>query len=289
MSRVMAGDTSFARGGVGHHLAALVHRDAWIVVDRDERMATTRLGSTPGHTLADLAFNFVMLDALKEVAGRLRDEGLIESVEWYPEFGAPCGQLERLEVLPVAFMDDIHAFSSHGRPKQAVRTCTDCWAVLTSLGVIRFAGYLKPGKTEALLALRGKSSLGCSRPSQARRRSDVLSARRHPGAWFAYCDSLQTPRGDVSKIFLDAPGEYLTGQCWHSRVQPLARTVIGNQGIERSTRQALARSLIFSVLLSGAGTWPQLTAASARRIRAVFMRVQRMLLGELPWYGSCNV
>ena len=48
-------------------------------------MAPTRMGSIPGHTFADLAFNFVMLDALKELAGRLRDEGLIESVEWYPE------------------------------------------------------------------------------------------------------------------------------------------------------------------------------------------------------------
>ena len=37
---------------------------------------------------------------------------------------------------------------------------------------------------------------------------------------------------------------------------PLARTVIVNQGIERSNRQALASSLFFSVLLSGAGTWP---------------------------------
>ena len=73
VSRVMAGDTSFARGGVSPHLGALVreaHREAWIVVDRDERLATTRTGSIPGHTLADLAFNFVMLDALQEVAGR---------------------------------------------------------------------------------------------------------------------------------------------------------------------------------------------------------------------------
>ena len=47
----------------------------------------------------------------------------------------------------------------------------------------------------------------------------------------------------------------------------LARTVIENQEIEKSARQVLARSLIFSVLLSGAVTWPQLTAASARRIK----------------------
>ena len=51
---------------------------------------------------------------------------------------------------------------------------------------------------------------------------------------------------------------------------PLARTVIAKQAIERSTRQAMARSLVFSVLLSGARTWPQLTAASAKRIRAAF-------------------
>ena len=84
--------------------------------------------------------------------------------------------------------------------------------------------------------------------------------------------------GDISKIVLDAPGGYQTGQCWHSRVHASRAHSDGDHGIERSNRQALARSLIFSDLLSGAGTWPQLTAASARRIRAVFMRVQRMLL-----------
>ena len=53
VSRVMAGDTSFARGVVSPHLEALVrgaHRDARIAVDRDERMATARMGSIPGHT-----------------------------------------------------------------------------------------------------------------------------------------------------------------------------------------------------------------------------------------------
>ena len=133
------------RSGVSPHLEALVreaHTDAWTVVDRDERMATTRMGSIPGHTLADLACNFVMLDALKEVAGKLRDEGLIESVEWYPEagpFGAPCGQLERLEVLPIAFMDDIHPFSSHKSAEQAVRALAKT-AELCSPGIIRIAG-----------------------------------------------------------------------------------------------------------------------------------------------------
>ena len=42
VSRVMAGDTTFARSSVSPHLEAMVreaHRDAWIVVDRDERMA----------------------------------------------------------------------------------------------------------------------------------------------------------------------------------------------------------------------------------------------------------
>ena len=81
-------------------------------------------GSIPGHILADLAFNFVMLDALQEVTGRLRGEGLIDSVEWYPDAGpsgAPCGQSEQLEVLPIALMDDIRAFSSHASVEQAAR------------------------------------------------------------------------------------------------------------------------------------------------------------------------
>ena len=211
-------------------------------------MATTRTGSIPGHTLADLAFNFVMLDALQEVAGRLRDEGLIESVEWYPvpgPFGAPCGQLVRLEVLPIAFMDDIHAFSSHGSAEQAVRALAKTAEMYSQ--VLESYGLLvnwKPGKTEALLALRGKS-LGCSRPSQARRRSDVLAARRHPGHGLrivTHYKHLGVISAKSSSMHPEATRRANAGTAVY---MPLARTVIGNQGIERSTRQALARSLVF--------------------------------------------
>ena len=271
VSRVMAGDTSFARGGVSPHLEALVreaHREAWIVVARDERLATTRTGSTPGHTLVDLALNCVMLDALQEVAGKLRGVSLIDRVEWYSEagpFGVPCGQPERLEVLPIAFMDDIHAFSSHGSSEQAARALAKTAELFSQ--VLESYGLLvnwKPGKPESLLALRGKGAAVA-----ATHLKRVRATRGHPGAWFVYLNG-------ISNIVLDAPRGYQTGPCWHSRVHASC----AHEGIEMPTRQALARSLILSVLLSGAGTWPQLTVASARRIRAVFMRVQRMLLGN---------
>ena len=86
----------------------------------------------------------------------------IESVQWYPEagpFGAPCSQLERSEVLPIAFMDNIHSFLSHGSTEQAVRalakTAELYSQVLVSYGLLV---KWKPGKTEALLAPRGKGA-----------------------------------------------------------------------------------------------------------------------------------
>ena len=103
-----------------------------------------------------------MLDALQEVSGRLRVEGLIDSVEWYLDagpFGAPCGQSERLEVLPIAFMEDIHAFSSHGSAEQAARALAKTAQLYSQ--VLESFGLLvnwKPGKTEAMLALRGKGA-----------------------------------------------------------------------------------------------------------------------------------
>ena len=120
-----------------------------------------RLNTRP-HNFADLALSFVMLDALEDVAGRLRGVGLIDNVEWYPEarpFGAPCGQPERLEVLPIAFMDDMHAFSSHGSAEQAARALTKTAELYSQ--VLESCGLLfnwKLGKREALLALRGKGA-----------------------------------------------------------------------------------------------------------------------------------
>ena len=103
-----------------------------------------------------------MLDALQEVSGRLRREGLVDSIEWYPDagpFGAPGGQIERLEVLPIVFMDDIHAFSSHGSTERAARALaktTELYSqVLESIGLLV---NWKPGKTEAILALRNKGA-----------------------------------------------------------------------------------------------------------------------------------
>ena len=104
-------------------------------------------------------------DAGRVAGGRLRAERPIESVECYPEagpFGAPCGQLERQEVLPIAFMDDIHAFSSHGSAEQAVRALAKTAELYSQ--VLESHGSLinwKPGKTELEDGVR--SSDGCCR------------------------------------------------------------------------------------------------------------------------------
>ena len=61
-SEQAAGDTSLAWSGVSPHLEALVreaHRDAWIVVDRDGRMATARMRSIPSHTFAGFGVQFL--------------------------------------------------------------------------------------------------------------------------------------------------------------------------------------------------------------------------------------
>ena len=85
-------------GRVIPHLEALVrepHRDAWIVVDRDERMATTRMGSIPGHTSADLAINFVMLDAPRKVEAARRGTHRVCGV-------VPKGRTFRRSVRPAS-------------------------------------------------------------------------------------------------------------------------------------------------------------------------------------------
>ena len=159
-------------------------------MDRDERLATTRTGSIPGHTSADLAFNFVMLDALQEVAGRLRGEGLIGSVQWYPEEGPFGGLASCAHRLHPCLL--VPWVGRAGCP----RACKDGFAVLTSPGIIRIAGELEATKDRSPVGSQGQRTLGCSRPSQARRKSDVLATRGHPGACFAYCDPLQALRGD---------------------------------------------------------------------------------------------
>ena len=286
VSRVMAGDTSFARGGVSPHIEALVqeaHRETLVAVDYDEHCATTKTGSIPGHSLADLAFNFVMLDALQEVSGRLRVEGLIDSVEWYPDagpFGAPGGQIERLEVLPLAFMDDIHAFSSHGSADRAARALaktTELYSeVLESFGLLV---TWKPGTTEAMLALRNKGAAAAAthlKRVEGATYFPLEGIQGHGLRIVSHYKHLGIVSAKSSSMHLEATRRANAATAVY---MPLARTVFGNQGIVRSTRQALAGSLVFSVLLTGAGTLPQLTAASAGKIRAVFMWVQRMLLG----------
>ena len=227
VSRVMAGDTSFARGGVSPHLEALVreaHRDAWIVVDRDDRMATTRMGSIPG--------NFVMLDALKELAGRLlrgthRECGVVPRAG---PFGAPCGQLERSEVLPIAFMDDIHAFSSHGSAEQAVRalakTAELCPQVLVSYGLLV---NWKPGKTEAMLALRGK---GASVAADHLKRVEGVTylplkgIQGHGLRIVTHYKHLEVISAKSSSMHLEATRRANAGTAVY---MPLARTVIGTK------------------------------------------------------------
>ena len=129
--------------GTEPHVAALMqaaHHNAWIAVESVPHVAVARRGALPGHTLADMLFNFTMRKVLAEVQDRLAAEGLVEVVPW-SSTSSPflCEDEPDREVLVtgVTFIDDENLVSSFDTADQ----CIDAAVVTVKSYAAAFAKF----------------------------------------------------------------------------------------------------------------------------------------------------
>ena len=129
-------------------LLAEVHQDTWYTMRHDGNLHKTGRGTRPGSPIADLCFHVLMIDMMKEVEEKVKDNIWLTiyaevdrnymNVIWADDIAIPC-QTQAPEHLPLAI-------------KRIAQMAGDTFR---SRG---FALSFAKGKTSAVLALRGSGA-----------------------------------------------------------------------------------------------------------------------------------
>ncbi|CAE7419468.1 unnamed protein product [Symbiodinium sp. CCMP2592] len=149
------------------HLAKDLMHKSWFITGygTSERLCVTQAGSRPGEAWADLVFAFVLGKILCRIREAAAGEGLLQVLQADVESGpfAMPGDGTDVQALECAWADDA-AFPTAARDPEALlrRMKRLCSVVLYECARHGLQPNLRPGKTAALLAIRG--------PGKARQR-----------------------------------------------------------------------------------------------------------------------
>lgn len=158
-----------AQAGLPHYVQnyiTAIHTDTWFQMKHQQDFVKTTIGSRPGDCYADVVFGFLWSRVLKTVEAALVSQGALEA---FPVLTGLClydqdcqGDCHRTFLGP-NWMDDLAVCVS------ATDSATNSDQLITKLGPIvgtllecccnhGMTPNLQPGKTELLLALRGRGS-----------------------------------------------------------------------------------------------------------------------------------
>ena len=250
------------------------HQSTWYALSGHDACYATERGSRPGSPLADLAYNTLMTQVLRQVEIELQDTPLV----------AQSGLAMQMECPPVAWVDDV-AIPLAAHSPQNLESVLKA-ATLVVHRVMQHFGLtlnMAPGKTEAVVQYRGPEApkfrverfistmghLPLDDPlgGQSLR---IASDYQHLGTTFAQNTSIsQEVRrriGKATKVF-----------------RQLKRTIFSNRRLGIKVRLVLLDSLVLSIVFHGAGNWPLLPHRLMKTLTHTVTTWQRSIIGIGHW------
>ena len=229
------------------------HCHTWYTLTQHDQCYRTHRGSRPGSPIADLAYNLLMQNVLRQLTAAM--EGLSDMRK--------VREITGLQCPPVAWVDDVAIPFASTTVDEMDNVAVKVLDIVTST----FTDYglslnLEKGKTETVIQYRGPGSPDKSAvtfvehlgriplprsvgtpPQNALR---VVSDYDYLGTVFAQtaklAQEIRTRIGKAQMVF-----------------QQLRRPLFANQRLALKTRVTLLNSLVVSIVLHGSGNWPLLT------------------------------
>ena len=235
----------------------------------------TLRGTRPGSPMADIGFNLMMTDLLKDVQTALMEED---------DFRAGAEALGTY-VPPIAWMDDVAISLATTSPHQLTPLIKQ--AIAAAHKAFRMRGLsmnLDPGKTELVVMFRGEGAVQCRTALFDREEaprivvatdSHVVSVRvaasyRHLGMRFAMNLDFET---EIAARLGAARQAF----------EQLKKAVFLNVAIPIQGRIALFQSLILSRLLYGCAIWSEISASSFKKLDNMVTGNYRKIYGVGFW------
>ena len=170
LEKKLRGDDGILRTGLGSSMGQILgelHSDTWFTTQGLPGLTVTTIGTGPGSCFADVFFNFLFAEVLKEIKATLGDSGVLTELRW-------CGKRSldmdtqnedcTAHVLETAWADDLALFFQHQDPNQLVSNLQEgCTTMINTCMRYGLEPNFARGKTEVILSLRGKGAVHARR------------------------------------------------------------------------------------------------------------------------------
>ena len=276
-----------------HLLAQLadVHSHNWFTTQGVEDPATSERGSRAGDPLGDLVFEFLHAKISKEVRDSLTDQGLITDVILPVAGGfvkgAPAAKA-RVKLQDVQFVDDVVHPLVHNDPHKLLHMVKAMVPVIVDI----YAAHgmklnFSQGKSEAILALRGKGSKAL-KAKLAETTVIPIKTAALGKVDLRIVDRYKHLGGIVTAGGTMLPEVLARSDSSTTAFLPLANKVFCARWLPSQTRTSLAKSLIYSRLLHNASTWPSLPTSATAKVHATYMKPLRRITGDVRHAGATS-
>ena len=267
-------------------LSREMHASTWFVLSQDRQLVHTHSGTRPGGALADIVFNVLFAKVLdRRDASVLRD--VTPVIPWDGQFspfapaadsGSPAGRPQTLG--DVVYADDLASFIV-SRTAEGLRGALGgaTAATLDVLGPHGLRPNYGPKKTAAIVAATGRGSRKARRTLFGDLRGKLPVFLEHSGA--VRIDLVTSYKHLGSHLTYD--GNMLVEIRYRLALGRAAfkegrQRLFACRHIPVDRRALLFRTYVLSTVLSGAGTWPWLSATEWQVFSGGVVSLYRQLL-----------
>ena len=267
-----------------HCMISLFHSQTWFILADDDRLVTTHRGTRPGDGFADLVWNLTYSKFLHRVSARLDATGAYQPLPWNGLPGLLCSKgAQMVQYFTTTWADDtaVMGWSSNAISViPTVQTTTEVlYEELLKLGM---KPNTKPGKTEAIVDIRGKASVPCRQHLHHGLKGRIPLCFSEPGLEDLRTVPFYNHLGGIvvhgSRHLTEIKRRIamtLTSLTTHKT------KIFANPRVDLARRVSIFRATAFLTMTYNIGTWLQLTQSEQQAWCSGVMKVYRKLLSKL--------
>ncbi len=267
-----------------HSMVSLFHEQTWYIFADDDQLIATNRGTRPGDGFADLVWNLVYSRFLHKVAARFEATQAYRPPPWNGLCGLLADRGERLVTnFSATWADDTAVLGWTHQAMDMIPTLQITAEILyEELIKLGMRPNTKPGKTEAIVDMRGPKSVACRQHLHHElqgqlplRLSDpslnilrVVPCYNHLGGFIVHGSRHLT---EIKRRIA------MTLSAMHAH----RSKVFANPNVDLTRRVSIFRTTVMMTLTYNIGIWLRLTDTEKKAWTTGVMKVYRKLLSKL--------
>ena len=267
-----------------HSMVSLFHEQTWYIQTDDDQLIATHRGTRPGDGFADLVWNLVYARFLHRVTARLEATRAYHPLPWNGLCGLLAAKGDRMvQGFATTWADDTAVLGWTSQAMDMIPTLqTTAEIIYEELTKLGMRPNTKPGKTEAIVDIRGPKSVSCRQHLH-----HGLQGRLPLRVSDPTLDSLRVvPCYNHLGGFLVHGSRHLTEikrriAMTLSAMQAHRSKVFANPNVDLTRRVSIFRTTAMMTLTYNIGTWLQLTDTEQKAWNSGVLKVYRKLLMKL--------